>query len=40
MVDLNGIVAAVLVFGGLGFHTVPMLILTAATGGAMTFGMM
>lgn len=35
-----GIVPAVLVFARFGLHTVPMLILTAVTGGAMSFGMM
>ena len=29
----------VLVFAGFGFHTVPVLILAAATGGAMMMGM-
>lgn len=40
MVTVFGLVPAVLVFSGFGFHTVPMLILTAATGGAMISGMM
>jgi hypothetical protein len=40
MMTTFGIVPAVLVFAGFGLHTVPMLILTAVTGGAMSFGMM